>query len=181
MQALFGNAYVEDLTRYSDGRFSARHVERPRVRVDEWMNALEPGAAWLRIAPIDRGWRQERVRVALPDVGKQDSETGSETKAATRRDQFPNGTVGATGARVEALPRGSAGGEGGKSALPPVPPDCPRELVDKMGADILAKVERRWSKQRHELGPCLVWRDGEPTIKAAAGLYGRLYDATRAQ
>jgi hypothetical protein len=69
MQALFGNAYVEDLTRYSDGRFSARHVERPRVRVDEWMNALEPGAAWLRIAPIDRGWRQERVRVALPNVG----------------------------------------------------------------------------------------------------------------
>src|SRR5712671_5467507 len=36
MQALFGRTYVEDLTRYSDGRFSTRHVERPRVSVDEW-------------------------------------------------------------------------------------------------------------------------------------------------
>jgi len=68
MQALFGQAWIEDLTRYSDGRFSTRHVERPRVRVDEWMNALEPGDAWLRVAPIDRRWRQERVRVALPRV-----------------------------------------------------------------------------------------------------------------
>jgi len=38
------------------------------VRVDEWMNALEPGDAWLRVAPIDKGWRQERVRVALPQA-----------------------------------------------------------------------------------------------------------------
>jgi len=38
-------------------------VERPRVSIDEWMNALEPGDAWLRVAPVDRGWRQERVRV----------------------------------------------------------------------------------------------------------------------
>src|SRR4051794_20863113 len=54
MQALFGQAWVEDRTRYSDGRDSWRRVERPRVRVDEWMNALEPGDAWLRVAPIDR-------------------------------------------------------------------------------------------------------------------------------
>jgi hypothetical protein len=45
-----------------------------------------------------------------------------------------------------------------------------------MGADILAKVERRWSKKHHELGPCLVWRDGEPTVKGAGGLYGRIYN-----
>ena len=47
MEALFGRAYVEDLTRFSDVLFSTRHVERPRVRIDEWMNALEPGDAWL--------------------------------------------------------------------------------------------------------------------------------------
>src|SRR6266852_331501 len=103
MQALFGHAYAEDLTRYSDGRFSTRHVERPRVPVDEWMNALEPGDAWLRVAPVDRGWRQERVRVALPSR-KQDSETDSETKASTRRVLFPSGGVGGSIARVEALP-----------------------------------------------------------------------------
>src|SRR6266540_7488752 len=45
MEALFGHAYVEDLTRYSDGRFSTRHVERSRGQVDEWMNELEPGDA----------------------------------------------------------------------------------------------------------------------------------------
>ena len=40
-----------------------------------------------------------------------------------------------------------------------------------MGADILAKVERRWPKQHHELGPCLVWtgatsRDAEGPVRA---------------
>jgi hypothetical protein len=45
-----------------------------------------------------------------------------------------------------------------------------------MGADILAMVERRWSKRHHELGPCLVWREGEPTVQAATGVYGRIYD-----
>src|SRR6266567_4774069 len=29
---------------------------------------LSPADAWLRVAPIDRGWRQERVRVALPQA-----------------------------------------------------------------------------------------------------------------
>jgi hypothetical protein len=45
-----------------------------------------------------------------------------------------------------------------------------------MGADILAKVERRWPKRHHELGPRLVWRAGEPTVQAATGVYGRIYD-----
>jgi hypothetical protein len=66
MQALFGQARVKDESWRSDGLVTTRMVERPRVPVDEWMNALEPGDAWLRVAPIDRGWRQERVRVALP-------------------------------------------------------------------------------------------------------------------
>src|SRR5207302_11302275 len=57
--------------------------------------------------------------------------------------------------------------------LPPVPPDCPQELIEKMGADILAKVERRWPKQQHELGPCLVWTG--PTLNSA-GRYGWMYD-----
>ena len=58
-------------------------------------------------------------------------------------------------------------------ALPPVPPDCPAELLERIGADILAKVDRRWSKRHHELGPCLVWHEGEPVIKAAGGVYAR--------
>ena len=66
MQALFGQTWVEDVAWRSDGMTTTRRVERPRVSIDEWMNALEPGDAWLRVAPIDRGWRQERVRVALP-------------------------------------------------------------------------------------------------------------------
>ena len=37
--------------------------------------ALQPGDAWLRVAPVDRGWRQERVRVALPKPRKLSSET----------------------------------------------------------------------------------------------------------
>jgi hypothetical protein len=45
-----------------------------------------------------------------------------------------------------------------------------------MGADILAKVDERGASARRELGPCLVWRDGEPTIKGAGGVYGRIYD-----
>src|SRR5438128_4211938 len=66
MQALFGKAWVNDESWRSDGLTTTRMVERPRVSTDEWMNALEPGDAWLRVAPIDRGWRQERARVALP-------------------------------------------------------------------------------------------------------------------
>ena len=62
-------------------------------------------------------------------------------------------------------------------ALPAVPPDCPAELVAKMGADSLAKVERRWPKRHHQLGPCLVWRDGEARgPDAEKGPYGRIYD-----
>jgi hypothetical protein len=68
MQALFGKAWVNDESWSSDGRTMTRRVERPRVSIDEWMNALEPGDAWLRVAPIDKGWRQERVRVALPQA-----------------------------------------------------------------------------------------------------------------
>lgn len=45
-----------------------------------------------------------------------------------------------------------------------------------MGADVLAKVERRWPRRRHELGACLVWTG--PQVKDRYGnVYGRLYDA----
>jgi HNH endonuclease len=47
-----------------------------------------------------------------------------------------------------------------------------------MGADVRAKVDERWVSPRRELGPCLVWREGEATIKAAGNEYGRLYDPT---
>src|SRR5207249_2274364 len=68
MRDLFGQAWVKDESWRSDGLVTTRMVERPRVPVDEWMNDLQPGDAWLRVAPIDRGWRQERVRVALPQA-----------------------------------------------------------------------------------------------------------------
>lgn len=65
----------------------------------------------------------------------------------------------------------------GPSVLPPVPPDWPAELVELMGADILAKVDRRWPKRHHGLGPRLVWRDGEAHgPDAQTGPYGRIYD-----
>ena len=91
MQALFGQAWTYDVTRYSDGRISERQVERPRVAVDEWLNGLAPGDAWLRVAPIDRGWRQARVRVALPRPAtrKELSERGSETIPPAGREIFP--------------------------------------------------------------------------------------------
>ncbi|HLZ30031.1 MAG TPA: HNH endonuclease signature motif containing protein [Chloroflexota bacterium] len=56
-----------------------------------------------------------------------------------------------------------------------MPPDCPLELGEHMGADVLAKVERRWPKKRHELGPCLVWT-GPRGPDAETGPYGRMYD-----
>jgi hypothetical protein len=66
LEALFGQALVKDESWGSDGLTTTRMVKRPRVAIDERMNALEPGDAWLRVAPIDKGWRQERVRVAPP-------------------------------------------------------------------------------------------------------------------
>jgi len=172
MQALFGQAWITDEAWRSDGVTATRMVERPRVSIDEWMNALEPGDAWLRVAPIDRGWRQERVRVALPSrtvvtVRLEVSDSDSVTKPGTVR-RYNREPITDVASDVPGLPLGGVG------ALPPVPPDCPRALVEKMGTDILAKVDRRWPRRRHELGPCLVWREGEPTSKD--GRYGRIYD-----
>jgi hypothetical protein len=70
MQALFGKAWAIDESWSNDGRVTKRQVERWRVTIDEFMNDLQPGDAWLRVAPIDRGWRQERVRVAMPAAAR---------------------------------------------------------------------------------------------------------------
>src|SRR5437667_6511060 len=40
MEALFGKAWVNDESWSNDGRTMTRRVERPRVSIDEWMNAL---------------------------------------------------------------------------------------------------------------------------------------------
>lgn len=173
MAALFGQAWVDDVTRWSDGRTSSRRVEQPRVSVDEWMNGLDRGDAWLRVSPVDRGWRQQRVRVALPSVRKQASETDSETMPSPRRDQFPSVLPAESPGAVLGM-RGE--NSSGTRVLPPSPPECPQELRERMGVDILAKVEQREVSRRRELGPCLVWRDGQPTIKAAGNVYGRMYD-----
>jgi hypothetical protein len=58
-------------------------------------------------------------------------------------------------------------------ALPAVPPDCPPDLVEKMGGDILAKVERRWPRRHHELGLCFVWTG---ITVSNAGRYGWMWD-----
>jgi hypothetical protein len=148
-------------------------VERPRVSIDEWMNALEPGDAWLRVAPIDGRWRQERVRVAMPKTPR----TGTVT---TLRKYSRNHVQ--EGARVV-----SEGGDVGERAaardmprmpraLPAVPPNCADELVERMGEDIAAKVTRLWPVRHHALGPCLVWT-GAKGPDAQLGPYGRMYDA----
>jgi hypothetical protein len=170
---LFGEHQVVDTTRYSDGRRSWRDVEHPRVPVDEWLNGLRPGDAWLRVAPVDRGWRQERVRVALP--------TKSVTVAGLRWKETTERALGKwSGNRVESGAEtlsndapAAARTVHTPAALPAVPPDCPDSLRAMMGEDILAKVERKWSKRHHELGPCLVWRTGESVIRADGGVYGR--------
>jgi hypothetical protein len=184
VEALFGQASIQDTTRWSDGRSSSRQAERPRVSVDEWMNALEPGDAWLRVAPIDQGWRQHRVRVALPTRkmrSEKASENASETKGSEiAREYFPNGRPDSGDARSEPLTRRLSTGDFTVKhvALAGPPPACPPELLERMGADVLAKVEERFVSPLRELGPCLVWRDGEPTIQAAGNEYGRLYDAS---
>jgi hypothetical protein len=176
LQALFGQAWVEDATRWSDGRTSSRLTERPRVSTDEWMNSLQPGDAWLRVAPVDRGWRQHRVRVAMPTrkvLSESASESVSEIKPPHSGPHFPKPVAGAPGGPSRGgLPAGS----GVRQPLPAPPPDCPQELLKRVGADILAKVDERWASTRRELGPCLVWREGEPTL--LEGTYGRIYDPT---
>jgi hypothetical protein len=178
MQALFGQHYVIDESWSNDGRVTKRQVERPRVPIDEWMNSLQPGDAWLRVAPVDTGWRQERVRVALPkpaDMGCSVNEVRSTSSV--------NDSVTMFDADRRALTDGGLTEHGGASApsnippsLPDVPPHCPPELLEKMGADILARVDKLWPKRHHELGPCLVWT-GAKGPDAETGPYGRVYDA----
>jgi hypothetical protein len=181
MQRLFGQHYVVDESWSNDGRVTKRHVERPRVSIDEWMNSLQPGDAWLRVAPIDRGWRQERVRVALPRPA---DAVLSRSVNEVRSTRSVNASVTMFDSDRRALTDGDMTGRGGASSpsnipppsLPAVPPHCPPELLEKMGADVLARVEKLWPKRHHELGPCLVWT-GAKGPDADNGPYGRVYDA----
>jgi len=178
MESLFGQAWQEDVTRYSDGRTSSRLVERPRVAADEWKNGLDRGDAWLRVAPIDGRWRQERVRVALSQSRSKRSvitevkTRSSDSVIMSANLRLDSGVVMTDEAETE-----TRGVRAAPRSLPSVPPDCPAELVEKMGADIFARCERRWPRQRHALGPCLVWT-GPKGPDAEKGPYGRLYDAT---
>jgi hypothetical protein len=99
------------------------------------MHALEPGDAWLRVAPIDRSWRQVRIRVALPREPQLSSE-----KALGK----VVGNHGRNGARdfsevvVDGAPAPTMPSE--PRRLPAVPPECPRELVERIGRGHPRKV-----------------------------------------
>src|SRR4051812_16294447 len=58
--------------------------------------------------------------------------------------------------------------------VPAVPPDCPSELVERMGADVRGQAERSWPKRQHASGPCLTWTG----VQYRDRPYGRMYDAT---
>jgi hypothetical protein len=187
LQALFGQAWTHDETRYSDGRRSWRNVERPRVHVDEWLNGLQPGDAWLRVAPVDQGWRQERVRVALPRPADADwsvnqvRSTSSVNASVTMFDSDRRAlNEGGLTERDGAASPSNIPPSGTPQILPGVPPHCPPQLLEKMGADILARVDKLWPKRHHELGPCLVWT-GAKGPNAEDGPYGRVYDAVLAK
>jgi hypothetical protein len=178
MQALFGTRWIDD-TAWSDRGYSTtRKVERPSVHIGEWMNGMGPGDAWLRVAPVDGKGRQQRIRVALPR--KQRSETDSETPSDTKGAQFgptvfPNGRATLTGRPPRApLPPGERGlpPEERHRPLPPTPPTCPPELLERMGVDVLGQVEERWESRPRELGACLVWTG----VQIQGRPYGRLYD-----
>lgn len=180
MQALFGLARVTDQSWSNDGRTVTRMVDRPRVPIDEWMNALEPGDAWLRVAPIDRGWRQVRVRVALPSTRKQESETELGNQGRSDRALvFPSG-VSETDVRPHSATLRRAELDVPSTivdnpALDAAASRCPQELLEAMGDDVLAQVQERFVSPHRKLGPCLVWTG---VLLLPRREYGRLYDPT---
>ena len=181
MESLFGLHWTDDVSRRSDGLSTRRAVERPRVPADEWKNGLDKGDAWLRVAPIEGHWRQERIRVVLAHGRPIPPETSTRniSRYSTRNHVWESAR-GVSGDNVsdERAPSRDMPAEPRAlpmppRSLPPVPPECPSELVEKMGADVLAKVERRWSKRHHgaraarsqtvdggQLPGCRRWRPG---------------------
>ena len=143
------------------------------------LEMLERGDAWLRIAAVDRRVvRLSHVRVALPRPRPRSTETSLRKSdrnhvSGGRRVVSDAGVSEARGTTRD-MPSEAQALPARKPSLPPVPPDCPAELLDKVGADVLAKVERRWSRKHHELGPCLVWTG--PTLNDD-GRYGWMWDA----
>lgn len=178
MQALFGTRWVADIA-YSDRGYSTtRTVERPNVPLGEWMNGMQPGDAWLRVAPIDGRGRQQRIRVALPR--KHRSETVWETPSDTKGAQFgptvfPSASASLTAGPPRApLPPGERGlpHEERRRPLPSPPPTCPPELLKRMGADVSSQVVERWESEQRNVGACLVWTG----VQIQGRPYGRLYD-----
>jgi hypothetical protein len=110
--------------------------------------------------------------VALP-TRIEPSDSDSDSNADSPRRHYPRGVSEPRGwaPDVSALPNSRSARQ-----LPPRPPDCPQEMIERMGADILAKCERRWSKKHHDLGACLVWT-GPKVTDSKGRTYGRFYDA----
>lgn len=177
MQAVFGQHWTIDESWTDDGRATRRRVQRWRVPIEEWMNGLCQGDAWVRVAPIAGKWRQGRIRVAR-SVGGWEPEV--ETRNLARRGIGPRSlmsgreTSGQTsGADRPREPGPAAPWGSGVAALRPEPPVCPKELLAKVGAEILGRCETRWGVSHPELGACLVWTG---TTHENRGEYGWKWD-----
>jgi hypothetical protein len=160
VEALFGQAWMIDESWSTDGRVTQRQVERPRVAIDEWMNALEPSDAWIRVAPIDQGWRQQRVRVAMPrspmlgqpvrslvSVIPWVTYAGHDRRAMTD-DDMTEAEPGASDCSAY-QPTGTVP----IGVLPTVPLECPPDLRRRMGDDVSGKIEQRECPRRDRVSP----------------------------
>jgi hypothetical protein len=177
MESLFGLGWAKEESWRSDGLTTARMVERPRVPVDEWKNGLEPGDAWLRIAPIDGRWRQERVRLAMSQTPDPQPGPHSGTKRSGPLARVRAGDAGPQGGERPPrlpLPPGAAPSEAEAvaAALPGAPRPLPVELLARLPADFLAKTKLGpLPRARRDLGPCLLWTGARHATKG----YGRHY------
>jgi hypothetical protein len=156
LQALFGQEWVEDVSWRSDGLLTTRRVQRPRVPVDEWMNGLHPGDAWLRRAPIDRGWGQDRIRVAQPRPVRLPP---PRIPAVSRQPRLPR--AGTHHDLVHPTRRPAAGGsgagsrEGDRTTVNAAPPAEAQERAPSAAAPTAEQATTRPgpTQQRQECGP----------------------------
>jgi hypothetical protein len=163
MEALFGQAWTEDVTRYSDGRLSWRNVERAagtRRRMAQW---LAPGR---RLAA--RGACRSRLAAG---AGARGTTAGMEPRARTQLRNEAWVRSLRSGTRVRSLKTAAINRHACRCPAPRTPlarpPRRPRQ--GRRGryqrscwrccpADFLAKTKLGLvPRVRRDLGPCLLW------------------------